>query len=376
MQSGTYDLAALSARAEISDVIHRYCHATDRRRWWLMDSVFHEDATCHLSVIGGDWREFVRQGAKLLEPVGVTHHQVGNIQIALEGDVAHSETYVTAFHRVPADAPPGGPFGGTGEAYDAVFGARYIDRFERRAGVWRIAERRSAAEFRHYRPVNEGALSDVPAKFRGLWGDEDASLRVVAPWRGDPQARDDLMLEALASRAEIADVVNRFCHIVDRHRWELMDTVFHDDGTTRFLDLVRTWREMVDNGRVSLGALTGTHHQTGNMLITLDGDVAWAETYVTAFHAVPPSAPPTWFWDGRDEAYEGVAGGRYVDRLERRDGRWRIAERQTLVEWRHDQPVREGGLSQTPPRFRGQRGDADVSRPVVAALLDRNETRD
>ncbi|MBL8554849.1 MAG: nuclear transport factor 2 family protein [Phenylobacterium sp.] len=370
-QAADYGPEALAARAEIADVIHRYCHATDRRRWWLMDTVFHEDATCHLSVIGGSWREFVKQGAALLEPVGVTHHQVGNIQIALEGDVAHAETYVTAFHRVPADAPPGGPFGGTGEAYDAVFGARYVDRFERRGGVWRIAERRSAAEFRHYQPVNEGGLADVPMEHRGLWGDDDVSLPVVAAWRGDAAAQDARTLDLLAARAEIADVVNRFCHMVDRHRWELIDDVFHADGASRFLDAVRTIPQMEQSGRTTLGPLSATHHQTGNMLIRVEGDTAWAETYVIAFHAVPTSAPAGGFWGGRDAPYEGVAGGRYVDRLERRDGRWKIAERQTLVEWRHDRPVRDGGLGQVPAQFRGQRGDADVSRPVVAALLDR-----
>jgi hypothetical protein len=366
-----YGPVALAARAEIADVIHRYCHATDRRRWWLMDTVFHEDATCHLSVIGGSWREFVKQGEALLEHVGVTHHQVGNIQIALEGEVAHAETYITAFHRVPADAPPGGPFGGTGEAYDAIFGSRYVDRFERRDGVWRIAERRSASTYRHYQPVNEGGLAGVPAQFRGQWGDADVSLPVVAAWRENAPAHGAETLEVLAARAEIADVVNRFCHAVDRHRWELMDTVFHPDATSRFLDATRTVPQFVEGGRTMLGALTGTHHQTGNMLITVEGDQAWAETYVTAFHAVPTSAPPGTFWGGREEAYEGVAGGRYLDRLERRDGCWKIAERQTLVEWRHDRPVRDGGLSQTPQQFRGQRGDADVSRPVVAALLDR-----
>jgi hypothetical protein len=339
MRHADYSLAALAARAEIADVIHRYCHATDRRRWWLMDSVFHEDAVCHLSVIGGTWREFVRQGAALLEPVGVTHHQVGNIQIALDGDVAHAETYVTAFHRVPAEAPAGGPFGGSGEAYDAVFGARYLDRFESRGGRWRIAERRAAAEFRHYRPVREGGLAGVPAEFRGQFGDADVSAPVVEAWRGAPAPV--VGVEALAARAEIADVINRFCHAVDRRRWELMDEVFHDDATSRFLDKVRPWREMVDGARVSMGALGPTHHQTGNMLIVLDGDTAQAETYVTAYHRVPAGAPAG-FWDGRAEAYEGLAGGRYVDRFERRDGRWRIAERQTLVEWRNDQPVREG----------------------------------
>lgn len=369
--SADYGPEVLAARAEITDVIYRYCHATDRRRWWLMDTVFHEDATCHLSVIGGSWREFVKQGDALLTNVGVTHHQIGNILIAVEGDVAHTESYLTAFHRVPADAPPGGPFGGTGETYDAVFGARYCDRFEKRHGVWRITMRQSAAEFRHYRPVNEGGLSAVPENFRGQWGEADVSRPVIAPWEGDSMPKKTVDLDLLAARAEIADVVNRFCHMVDRQRWELIDTVFHDDGTSRFLDAVRTIPQMEESGRTTLGPLSGTLHQTGNMLIEVDGDTAWAETYVTAFHAVPTSAPPGTFWGGRDEPYEGVAGGRYVDRLERRDGRWKIAERQTLVEWRHDQPVREGGLGQVPAQFRGQRGDADVSRPVVAGLLDR-----
>jgi hypothetical protein len=372
MDASDYSPAALAARAEITDVIYRYCHATDRRRWWLMDSVFHEDATCHLSVIGGSWREFVRQGEALLAHVEDTHHQVGNILIALDGDVAHTETYLTAFHRVPADAPPGGPFGGTGEAYDAVFGARYIDRFERRDGVWRIAERRSAAEYRHYRPVQEGGLAEVPRRVRGPWGDADVSAPVIEGWREGVRPRETPTLDELAARAEIADVINRFCHMVDRQRWELIDTVFHPDGASRFLDAVRTIPQVEQSGRNMLGPLSGTLHQTGNLLIRIEGDTAWAETYVTAFHAVPTTAPPGTFWGGRDEPYEGIAGGRYIDRLERRGGRWRIAERQTLVEWRHDQPVRDGGLGQVPAQFRGQRGDADVSRPVVAALLDRN----
>lgn len=367
MAQSDYGAEQLAARAEITDVIHRYCHATDRRRWWLMDSVFHEDATCQLSVIGGDWREFVRQGAALLEHVGPTHHQVGNIQIAFDGDTAHTETYLTAFHRVRADAPPGGPFGGTGEAYDAVFGARYVDRFERREGRWRIAERRSAAEYRHYRPVAEGSLAETPAKFRGGFGDDDIAAAVTDPWRtAEPQSPK---LAELAARAEIADVVNRFCHAVDRRQWSLMDHVFHRDATSRFLDKVRTVQEMVEGARVTFEQLGPTHHQTGNMLVALAGDTARVETYVTAYHRVPPSATHP-FWDGRAEPYEGVAGGRYVDRFERREGRWKIAERQTLVEWRHDAPVREGSLAQTPLAFRGQAGDADVSRPVVAALLD------
>lgn len=175
----TYDLEMLAARAEIEDCMYRYCHATDRRRWWLMDSIFHEDATAKLSVLpGGSWREFIEQGAALIAPIGVTHHQISNIQIAFDGDIAHVETYITAFHRVPANAPAGGVFGGTGEDYDAVFGGRYLDRFEKRYGHWRIADHQSVSDFRNYRPVSEG-----PVPLPQAVSDEDVSLNVVAHWK-------------------------------------------------------------------------------------------------------------------------------------------------------------------------------------------------
>ena len=51
-----------------------------------------------------------------------------------------------------------------------------------------------------------------------------------------------------------------------------------------------------------------------------DGDVAHAETYYL------------FVGRNRDET-NWVAGGRYVDRLERRDGAWRIALRCNAVEW-------------------------------------------
>jgi len=362
-----YTLESVTARAEIADVIYRYCHATDRRRWWLMDSVFHEDATCRLSsALGGHWREFVAQGSALLEPIGSTHHQVGNIQIAFDGDVAHVETYVTAFHQVPQDAPPGGSFGGTGEAYEVMLGARYIDRFERRDGLWRIADRRLLTEWRNHRPVREGALANVPSQSRGQH-DTDISAPVVEAWRTGEPGRVDLA--RLVDRAEIADVVARFCHAVDRNRWDLMPSVFHEDGRTVFIDTEKTWQEMVAGARVSMGALVRTQHQIGNMLFSFDGDTAVVETYVTAYHRVPPTAPVDAFWDGREQDYEGIAGGRYLDRFERRDGRWLMVEHRTFVEWRHDFEVSEGALAQAPAASRGQRGDADASLPVVAHLL-------
>jgi hypothetical protein len=46
---------------------------------------------------------------------------------------------------------------------------------------------------------------------------------------------------------------------------------------------------------------------------------------------------------GEDEAVQGQAVGRYVDRLERRDGMWRIAARTTVYEVYRGEPAPVGG---------------------------------
>lgn len=166
----------LSAQAAIQDCLYRYCHAVDRRRWSLMESVFHDDAMAQVSVLPrSHWREFVEQGAALLEYVGTTHHQLGNIKIAFGDDSADVESYICSFHHVPADAPSRGPFGGTGNAYDAILSGRYIDRFENRNGEWRIAEHSSISDLRQYRPLDTDAVQQAAVP-------DTNSIHVVERW--------------------------------------------------------------------------------------------------------------------------------------------------------------------------------------------------
>ncbi len=53
----------------------------------------------------------------------------------------------------------------------------------------------------------------------------------------------------------------------------------------------------------------------------IDGDVAHAESYVIGTMRV------------RDHRTLALIGGRYLDRLERRDGVWKIALRRCTIEW-------------------------------------------
>ena len=54
--------------------------------------------------------------------------------------------------------------------------------------------------------------------------------------------------------------------------------------------------------------------------LTIDGDVAHTETYYL------------FVGRNRDDS-NWMAGGRYIDRLERREGEWKIALRTNAIEW-------------------------------------------
>ncbi len=181
----TDTLARLAAESDISRIIHLYCHALDRRRWELMDQVFHADARYGFGDIGGDWRDFVKAARSIVDPLGPTHHMVANILIELDGDTAQVETYMNGYHVVPADYPPGLNTNGLyyahpGERYVSIVGGRYIDRFENRGPGWRIARRAGVYDWIQDLPYTDGGLSRSPPQAVGKWDDTDPSFGVVA----------------------------------------------------------------------------------------------------------------------------------------------------------------------------------------------------
>ncbi len=74
-----------------------------------------------------------------------------------------------------------------------------------------------------------------------------------------------------------------------------------------------------------------TTHFTGNSLIEVGGDAAWCEFYTLATHRL--AADDT----GPERDY--VTSVRYIDRMECREGDWRIARRQCILDWGRTDPV-------------------------------------
>jgi ketosteroid isomerase-like protein len=123
---------ALLDKQEIHDALLRYCRGIDRADADLVLSAFHDDAMDdHVGVDQAVAERVPRVVENSKTAVRWTSHNLCNVLIELDGDVANSESYLIAYHRIAHD----------GRDLDWVLGARYVDRFERRAGAWRIAHR-------------------------------------------------------------------------------------------------------------------------------------------------------------------------------------------------------------------------------------------
>lgn len=175
----------LEDREAIRGIIAAYAHAIDRRRWDMMAKLFHEDAEFAFGTVAGDWRGFVEQARSIIDPCVATQHQLGQTLITFEdAATAHCETYMTAMHIVPPGYPATSVFPDKGVNYSAVIAGRYVDRFEKRDGGWRLAKRTGLYDWREFREIGEADLSALPPEGLGYHDDRDPSTPVAKPWRG------------------------------------------------------------------------------------------------------------------------------------------------------------------------------------------------
>lgn len=135
------------AKQDISDVVMRYARAVDRADAVLLKSCYHDDAIEeHGSTYAGPAHAYVDEAAPRLRKMGVLAHYICNMSIELEGERAFVETYVLTFARLTKD----------GEPWDTLTGGRIVDRFEKRAGVWKIAHRKTVFDWNRDAPSSEG----------------------------------------------------------------------------------------------------------------------------------------------------------------------------------------------------------------------------
>ena len=129
-------------------------------------------------------------------------------------------------------------------------------------------------------------------------------------------------IQELWDREQIHQCLLKYCRGVDRFDRELILKAFHPDCLDEHGKFVGTPEEFTEWALGQHGAAHLSHqHCILNHTAEIDGDTAHAETYFMFVCMNRKGKPLT------------LGGGRYVDRLEKRNGEWRIAARVTLRDW-------------------------------------------
>ncbi len=128
-------------------------------------------------------------------------------------------------------------------------------------------------------------------------------------------------LQYLEDRAAILDCIARHARGCDRHDTALLAGAYHDDGVDEHgaAVIAGTDYPLWANTAHSATSLAHLHNVTTHTC-EIDGDTAHTESYIIVTMLAA---------DGKTAT---VMCGRYLDRLERRGGQWRIAVRRSTVE--------------------------------------------
>jgi hypothetical protein len=136
-------------------------------------------------------------------------------------------------------------------------------------------------------------------------------------------SRDEL-LDILIAKDAIRDVLFSYSRAADRKDLAKLTAIFWPDSHCDFGGYFSgsgpefaAWAVAAGNNMIR------TMHFVGASDISVDGEVADSETYAVTYHEMMQDGQPMTL----------VVGGRYLDRLERRNGEWRIAERKLATEW-------------------------------------------
>lgn len=131
-------------------------------------------------------------------------------------------------------------------------------------------------------------------------------------------------LQSLLDKEAIRELVQIYCRAADRHDHDLMRSLYHEDATddhgSFFKGLAMDFIDRLPEIQAPMEIL---HHNVTTHNIELHGDRAEGETYILAFHKVKTG----------EGSFDLLIGGRYFDKYEKRQGRWKFSHRAVVADW-------------------------------------------
>lgn len=186
---------------------------------------------------------------------------------------------------------------------------------------------------------------------------------------------DQYSPERMVDRAMIQDVIYRWCRAVDRLDRQGMLDVFYPGAHDSHGPYIGPVEGLVDWILERHKPIPFSSHFIGNMLIEFASPtVALVESYVRTIQQYPaaaknelaqltggPSGAP-------DSAIDMFTSSRYLDRMEKRDGEWRIAHRTLIQDWKQIVEVREQALQPREGWVIGRRDGRDAMQEARKEL--------
>jgi hypothetical protein len=136
--------------------------------------------------------------------------------------------------------------------------------------------------------------------------------------------------ERIADRMAIEDILSLHSRGLDRLDKDAIECAYWPDATVdygTFKGEAHVFAELVVGALGENYALT--RHSLSNTLVAFSSNSASVESCVTAGHL------------STDATEEMLFYGRYLDKLEKRDGLWKMMHRQVVMDWSKRVPVED-----------------------------------
>jgi len=160
-------LDAIETRQQITEVLYRYTRGWDLLDEEMIRSCFFADAEHQHSSFKGLSHDFITRALPMVAKTRSTRHAISNVMIEIrdDGDAAVSDCYFLAHHRrLNAEGS---------DEEDYFLGGRYLDWFEKREGVWKIARRRGLNSLERIIPrADRSFAAAAPESFTGRYPDD------------------------------------------------------------------------------------------------------------------------------------------------------------------------------------------------------------
>lgn len=160
-------------------------------------------------------------------------------------------------------------------------------------------------------------------------------------------------IDRLKAMEAIRDCIYRICRGTDRIDADLVRSAYHPGATVHYGKMFSgDAAASIEGGMKHQSSQEQRHHMVGNILIRIEGDQAFAETYELDRHKSPMNG----------EMRDLVLAARTLDRFERRDGEWKIVERTKVMDWGRtinaddglyaNSPLETGGNDRSDPSYK------------------------